>query len=837
MTKPKNLNEAFEITGYWWLPENPKHTVVGTLYYSNEKIILELVGAFEDIPNMLQHPKDFSIILGFSNKGKNITLNNCYLNQYQLSTGFPTSSYRIVTLFIGVHFNTPLNIKFKSITFSTFYLDEWIGKSGFQFPAIEELIKSKIINVKHESPKEISVTLDDKTKIIFGFEVDYDIIPKQFQEITLKQSAFVTIEFDSDTDFSHCHKFNYYLRNFLSLATSQPVYPLVLKGKTAENKIIENSQEKFPTVLIYYNFVDMPEKPRNVVRENMFFSFDDISANLEICLKNWFSKADNLEPVYNLYFGLVYTKHVYINQEFQSLIHGLESYHRLMIGGTDALKEEYEKKINNILQNCPQEHKDWLKEELRYGNELTLKRRLEVLLERFPDVLENYPIEGKKFIRRIVDTRNYLTHYDKQLKPRIANDDEKIILNKRMMILLEACLLYELGFSEEKIKILIQRRKESEALYQNIKNKAEALTKHGIGLASIGKHDEALVKYDDALKIDPEYADALINKGVSYHRLNKLSEAMDCFDKVLNKDKKNILALYNKAVVLRERNEHKTSLELYTQVLEIDPKFVKALVNKGILLAQDGKYPEAITCFDEAIKIEPFYANAFVNKGNTLQQMGDIKSALWNFKKALEIEPNQIQALFNMGITYHFTWNYILAIICYNAALQIQPNNIPILLNKGAAFLDYKKEEEALETYEKILKIEPKNPNALARKGAILLQKGQTVEGNELLDESLRVDPNNHLALLNKGIFYSNSGYPQKAIDEYYDKILKDDPKDANALYDKACAKSLLNEEQDAIVLLKQAIELEPKCKQSAKTDKDFENIKNNEEFKKLIKD
>lgn len=837
MTKPKLINEAFEITGYWWLPENPKHTIVGTLYHTNEQIHLELVGAFEDIPNMLQNPKDFPIILGFSNKGENITLNKCYLNQYQFSMGFPTSSYRIITLFIGVHFNTPLNIKFKSISSSTFYLDEWLGKSGFHFSTIEELIKSKVISVKHESPKEIISILDDKTKIIFSFEGDYDIIPKKFQEITLRQSAFVTVEFDDDRDFSYCHMFTNYLRNFLSLAVSKPVYPLILKGKTNENKIIENNQEKFPTVLIYYNFLDMPEKPRDLIRENMFFSFDDVSDNLEFCLKNWFSKADNLEPVYNLYFGLVYTKHLYINQEFQSLIHGLESYHRLMVGGMDIPEEEHEKKINNIIQGCNQEYKDWLKEELQYSNELTLKRRLEVLLERFPDVLENYPLEGKKFIRRIVDTRNYLTHYDKQLKPRMASDDEKIILNKRMMILLEACLLTELGFSEEKIKILIQRRKEIEALYQNIQNKADALTKHGIGLASIGKHTEALVKYDDALKIDSEYAEALINKGVSYHRLNKLTESMNCFDKVLSKDKKNVLALYNKAVVLMERNDHKTSLDLYTQVLEIEPKFVKALVNKGILLAQDGEYPEAILCFDEAIKIEPFYANAFVNKGNTLQQMGDVKSALLNFKKALEIEPNQIQALFNMGITHYFTGNYILAIICYNAALQLKPNNIPVLLNKGAVLLDYKKEKEALETYEEILKIDPENPNALTRKGIILLQKGQTTEGNKLFDDALKLDPNNHLALLNKGIFYSNSGYPQKAIDEYYDKILKDNPKDANAIYDKACAKSLLKEEKDAIDLLKQAIQFEPKCKQSAKTDKDFENIRNNEEFIKLVED
>ena len=167
----------------------------------------------------------------------------------------------------------------------------------------------------------------------------------------------------------------------------------------------------------------------------------------------------------------------------------------------------------------------------------------------------------------------------------------------------------------------------------------------------------------------------------------------------------------------------------------------------------------------------------------------------------------------------------------------MSPNNIQILLNKGGVLVEYGNEEKALETYEQILKIEPKNPNALARKGSIFLKRGKTKEGLNLIDEAIVIEPDNTIALMNKGIHYSNSGFPQKAIDEYYDKIIQTHSDDAPAFYNKACALSLLDKDVDAIELLKHVFKLQPTFKNIAKNDKDFEKIKNTDNFKKLFEE
>jgi len=67
------------------------------------------------------------------------------------------------------------------------------------------------------------------------------------------------------------------------------------------------------------------------------------------------------------------------------------------------------------------------------------------------------------------------------------------------------------------------------------------------------------------------------------------------------------------------------------------------------------------------------------------------------------------------------------------------------------------------------------------------------------------------------------------------DKALVIDPNFYNAYYNKACAFSLKKDEIQSIINLQKAINGEPKYKELAKTDSDFDNIRESKEFQKLI--
>lgn len=65
--------------------------------------------------------------------------------------------------------------------------------------------------------------------------------------------------------------------------------------------------------------------------------------------------------------------------------------------------------------------------------------------------------DKKSFINKVVNTRNYLTHYDQGLKNQAAGDEELVHIIQKLKLLMEICLLSELGFSLDEIKSLLSK--------------------------------------------------------------------------------------------------------------------------------------------------------------------------------------------------------------------------------------------------------------------------------------------------------------------------------------------------------------------------------------------
>ena len=62
-------------------------------------------------------------------------------------------------------------------------------------------------------------------------------------------------------------------------------------------------------------------------------------------------------------------------------------------------------------------------------------------------------------------------------------------------------------------------------------NYAYAWNNKGIALHNLGKHKDAIECYDRAIMIDPNYADAWNNKGVSLRKIGQQKDADRCFTK------------------------------------------------------------------------------------------------------------------------------------------------------------------------------------------------------------------------------------------------------------------------------------------------------------------
>lgn len=124
--------------------------------------------------------------------------------------------------------------------------------------------------------------------------------------------------------------------------------------------------------------------------------------------------------------------------------------------------------------------------------------------------------------------------------------------------------------------------------FENVKGsvslEARAHVYHGRILTSKELHEEALVYYEKALKLDPENIDALLHRGDILVIKELYEEALVCYEKALELDPENIDTLLHRGDILLIKELHEEALVCYEKALKLDPENEWANVHRTHIL-------------------------------------------------------------------------------------------------------------------------------------------------------------------------------------------------------------------------------------------------------------
>src|SRR5919197_943960 len=119
---------------------------------------------------------------------------------------------------------------------------------------------------------------------------------------------------------------------------------------------------------------------------------------------------------------------------------------------------------------------------------------------------------------------------------------------------------------------------------QQTNQTTSALNNKGLALEKLGKNKEAIIYFDKALAVEPNYATALNSKGVALTNLGNYSEAISYYDKALAIEPDDALALNNKGVALANLANYYEAIKYIDKALAIEPDDALALDNKNKIL-------------------------------------------------------------------------------------------------------------------------------------------------------------------------------------------------------------------------------------------------------------
>ncbi len=441
MNSEHTLQGAFQARGEFWTPEKPDRQVRGRLAYEAGRIELELFGSFGQPPG--DDLPETEIILGYTEagpctlwRGIRTRSSSKILSQAELAHSIWVATH----LFLGAHFERSDEIVFSSVSFGFDVLESWLRESPFEQSIETDSDGHTATTVRHEFPTSLTVPLPGQDAILeleFVFRRGGDL----FRSITWEHEAGLKTVPVEPQHYNWFAEHLTDLQSLLGLLVGEAVTPTRVSGRL--------SDDERANVQVFFAYVG-GRTERLPHSAEMLVSRDNLGERLAPTVATWFEQRDVLRTTVALLFGTLYTRDLPGEFRFLALTQALETFHRRTRDGLFVKVEEYaaveESLLAAIPEGIPHDLRQALTARISYGNEVSQRRRLQDLMTSLDDASRQLVSSDPTFIERVVEERNYLTHYPEGQTPPM-NSAELFYTSARLRTLLTLLLLKEINIS------------------------------------------------------------------------------------------------------------------------------------------------------------------------------------------------------------------------------------------------------------------------------------------------------------------------------------------------------------------------------------------------------
>ncbi len=217
----------------------------------------------------------------------------------------------------------------------------------------------------------------------------------------------------------------------------------------------------------------------------------------------------------------------------------------------------------------------------------------------------------------------------------------------------------------------------------------------GLVLEQTGDLDGAQNSYEQAIKLDPHFAQAHYNFGNTLQKKSQFRDAVESYRQAIQLKQDYAQAYNNLGYVLQKIGLiYEAEISLRT-CLKITPSSLGALINLTSVLYYLGNYHEAIILADQVLKIDPHNEEAYKYLCLSQNGLGEAEKAIDLCKKALAHTENIEIFSTILGTIYGSSGDKLKAAMSFRQALERSPDN-GIIHFKLAQLHKYNKSDQHL---------------------------------------------------------------------------------------------------------------------------------------------
>lgn len=171
----------------------------------------------------------------------------------------------------------------------------------------------------------------------------------------------------------------------------------------------------------------------------------------------------------------------------------------------------------------------------------------------------------------------------------------------------------------------------------------------GHDLNDQAKFAEALPFLDQAVTLDPKFADAYVSRGYAQSKLGAPEKAILDYEKALELDGSNKYALNNRGFTYLLLGRFDKAIADFDSVIAQDGEYEPSYSNRAEAELRSEQFEKAIADCAKAIALDPSDADPYITRGDVLALQGDIVAAIADYTAAIKLTPSATTTFHRLG--------------------------------------------------------------------------------------------------------------------------------------------------------------------------------------------
>jgi tetratricopeptide (TPR) repeat protein len=306
------------------------------------------------------------------------------------------------------------------------------------------------------------------------------------------------------------------------------------------------------------------------------------------------------------------------------------------------------------------------------------------------------------------------------------------------------------------------------------------------------QHQVAVEHFNQAIRLQGDYAAPHINIGLTRFREGKLDEAILMYQKALRLDPKHPVAYNNWGAVLLEQGKPQEAVKKFEAAHLLDPEYLFPYTNLATALARLGEEAAALAQFEEARRVMPDNPAVYTRWGNFLRDRKRYAEAEEKYRKALDLDqassarnagwasPASAEAYRAWGRLLEQQQRYDEAKEKYEEAVRAHPRDPDTYAYLAGALGRLREEREARATFLKATELNPSADFPWIAWGNFELDRGHLKEAEPKYRKALEVNPWSDSAFSGLGLLEQRRNQ-WDAAGRHYEKAISIRPGSAGA--------------------------------------------------------